>query len=182
MTIDDPNSFDPYTGNSSAFRTPPEGTASAAATLPTASSVRRRPTTTSDSFPNPYSAVPSTTDEYDFTGSPPAPTSDASVVSDSVYSQQSRPPLHVTNPSTYPPIRDVRARVPTAFVEDFGPAAVYDASAEGGVSGSRAGTSSAPFVHQDAGTVMGRPARTKAAEARADRVQTQVEAPPAYEA
>ncbi|KAI0689430.1 hypothetical protein BC835DRAFT_1369022 [Cytidiella melzeri] len=185
MTIDDPNPFDPYAGATPAAAASQDGTAvsGAAASLPATSSVRRRTGTMSDSFPNPYNAVPSSTDEYHRAGSPPAPASDSSVVSESVYSQQSRRPLHVANPSGYPPIGDIQhsrqpPRMPLPLMEESEPS-VYAPTSVGEPTSPHAGTSSAPFVHQDAGPG---PRRTKAAEARSDAVHEQVEAPPAYEA
>ena len=191
MTIDEPEPApDPSTpSNGFASSIAPDaglaGVGTGAAAAGFGSSVSRRtPTTTTDSFPNPY-------DEPQRNGVPPAaPTSDGSVISESVYSQQSRFPggLHVANPSEIPPVppippmanlqQPIRMPVP---VTDLSSTSAYANASESGPDDPSAGTSSAPYVHHDAGPI----GRDKAAEARTNAEEQREEGeapPPAYEA
>ncbi|KAI0086381.1 hypothetical protein BDY19DRAFT_357926 [Irpex rosettiformis] len=150
---------------------------------------RRPPSTTTGSFPNPYDTVPSTGGGSQRSGAPPAaPISDGTVISDSIYSQQSRVPLHVANPSDYPPIppmpiastQQPPIRMPVPFAEESGPS-VYGSVSDGSGTDPRAGTSAAPFVHHDAGPIRS----NKVEEARTDAGEQHDAGevpPPAYEA
>lgn len=230
VTLDDPNPFDEHGANSSAFNPASSGGGSNPISgLPPMSSVRRRTATSSETSPNPYSSVPTSSDDLGHNSSPPAPTSDGSVISASAYSDERadpRRPLRVTNPhsESFMPIGDIKdrtvflsaerglqvfggqsgassssaipynpqanIRMPLPFSEDS-TASGYGASSEGGTSNAHAGSSTAPYVHNDAGPILAsssseqrQPARSKPDESRDDAAnEGQADAPPpAYEA
>ena len=197
MTIDDPDPSTTNRANNFASTTAPEssmadvgagvaGIGAASAVAAASNAPRRTPTATTESFPNPYSVAPSSADGYQRNGAPPTgPTSDGSVVSESLYGQQSRHPLHIANPSEYPPIDNPQPMsMPMPVPEASNPSA-YPNSSDSGTSGPQAGTSFAPYVHQDAGSAAGPARRTKEEEARRageEEHEQREPPPPAYEA
>ncbi|KAI0340036.1 hypothetical protein BDW22DRAFT_432189 [Trametopsis cervina] len=192
MTLDDPATFDPYNGDTAVSNTPTEGFLGAPTLLPPpTSSIRRRTTGgTNDMLSSRYSAVPGSSAEYSRSGSPPVPPSDASVFSESVYSQDSRRPPGPGNPllATYPPTRENSRRPVRSPMPPVDESVLSD---QGSLDDGIGGSSDAPYVHSDAGRIpvpvagastQPPPRRTKAQEARLEAPREGADAPPAYEA